>query len=73
MLEGKSRNRSGSQMGSSKAVYWRPHSFSSSYQQCSTMLSETWGMASTYSIQRRTLQSEDQDYMDTDEGAAIRR
>ena len=50
--EGKSRNRSGSQMGSSKAVYWRPRSFPSSYQQCSTMLSETWGMASTYSPDR---------------------
>ena len=48
----KSRNRSGSQMGSSKAVYWRPRSFPSSYQQCSTMLSETWGMASTYSPDR---------------------
>ena len=38
--------------GSSKAVYWRPPSFPSSYQQCSTMLSETWGMASTYSPDR---------------------
>ena len=49
----------------------------SSYQQCSTRLSETWGMESTYSpdrpIQRRTLQSKDQDYSDTDERAAIRR
>ena len=49
---GKSRNRSGSQMGSSKVVYWPPRSFPSSYQQCSTMLSETWGMASTYSPDR---------------------
>ena len=63
VLEVKSRNRSVLQMGSSKVVYW---------------LSKTWGMASVYSpegwpIQRRTLQSEDQDYSDTDERAAIRR
>ena len=36
-------------MGSSKVVYWPPRSFPSSYQQYSTMLSETWVMASTYS------------------------
>ena len=35
--------------GSSKVVYWPPRSSPSSYQQCSTSLSETWGMASTYS------------------------
>ena len=29
-----------------------PRSFPSSYQQCSTMLSGTWGMASTYSPDR---------------------
>ena len=34
VLEGKSRNRSGSQMGSSKVVYWPPRSFPYSYQQC---------------------------------------
>ena len=62
MLEGKSRNHSVLQMGSSIIVYW---SSPSSYQQCSTRLSETWEMASTYSpdralTERRTLQSEDQ-------------
>ena len=41
-----------SEMGSSKVVYWPPRSSPSSYQQCSTRLSETWGMASTYSIDR---------------------
>ena len=39
-------------MGSSNVVYWPPRSFPSSYQQCSTMLSDTWGMASTYSPDR---------------------
>ena len=48
MLEGKSRNRSVLQMGSSKVVYWLPRSSPSSYQQCSPRLSETWEMASTY-------------------------
>ena len=52
VLEGKSRNRSVSQMGSSKVVYWPPRSSPSTYQQCSTRLSETWGMASTYSPDR---------------------
>ena len=52
VLEGKSRNRSRSQMGSSKVVYWPPRSFPSSYQQCLTMLSETWVTASTYSPDR---------------------
>ena len=52
VLEVKSRNRSVSQMGSSKVVYWPPRSFPSSYQQCSMMLSETWVMASTYSPDR---------------------
>ena len=33
------------QMGSSKVVYWPPRSSPSSYQQCSTRLSETWEMA----------------------------
>ena len=51
-LEGKSRNRSVSQMGSSKDVYWPPRCSPSSYQQCSMMLSETWGMASTYNPDR---------------------
>ena len=78
VLEGKSRNRSGSQMGSSKVVYWPARSFPSSYQQCSTMLSETWEMASTYSpdsglAHLTSHTSEDQDYSDTDERAAIRR
>ena len=49
-LEGKSRNRSVLQMGSSKVVY--PRSSSSSYQQCSTRLSETREMAYTYSPDR---------------------
>ncbi|KAK2142355.1 hypothetical protein NP493_4917g00000 [Ridgeia piscesae] len=45
--EGKSRNLC-LQMGSSKVVYW-PHALSpSSYLQCSTRLSDTWEMASTY-------------------------
>ena len=39
-------------MGSSKVVYWPPRSSLSSYQQCSTRLSETWEMASTYSPDR---------------------
>ena len=43
VLEGKSWNRSVLQMGSSKVVYWPPHSSPSSYQQCSTRLFETWG------------------------------
>ena len=43
LLEGKSRNRLVLQMRSSKAVYWPPRSSPSSYQQCSTRLSETWG------------------------------
>ena len=38
--------------GSSKVVYWPPRSSPSSYQQCSTRLSETWGVASTYSPDR---------------------
>ncbi|KAK2178807.1 hypothetical protein NP493_530g01174 [Ridgeia piscesae] len=46
-------------------------------KQCSTRLSETWGMASTYSPERALtysiIQNEDQDYSDTDERAAIRR
>ena len=46
VLEGKSQNHSASQMGSSNVVYWPPRSSPSSYQQCSTRLSETWGMAS---------------------------
>ena len=33
-------------------VYWPPRSSPSSYQQCSTRLYETWGMASTYSPDR---------------------
>ena len=76
VLEGKSRNHSVLQMGSSIIVYW---SSPSSYQQCSTRLSETWEMASTYSpdralTERRTLNSERRpDYSDTDERAAIRR
>ena len=45
-LEWKSRNRSVLHTGSSKAVYWSPRSSPSSYQQCSTKLSEIWGMAS---------------------------
>ena len=49
---GESRNRSVLQMGSSKVVYWPPRSSPSSYQQRSTTLSETWGMASTYSPDR---------------------
>ena len=49
---GKSRNHSVSQMGSCKVVYWPPSSSSSSCQQCSTRLSETWEMASTYSPDR---------------------
>ena len=32
VLEGKFRNRSVSQMGSSKVVFWPPRSFPSSYQ-----------------------------------------
>ena len=52
VLEGKSGNRSLLQIGSSKVVYWPPRSFPSSHQQCSTRLSETWGMASTYSPDR---------------------
>ena len=47
-----SRNRTMLQMGSSKVVYWLPCSSPSSYQQCSTRLSETWGMASTYNPDR---------------------
>ena len=43
VLEGKSRNHSISQMGSSKVVYWPPRSSPSSYQQCSTRLSATRG------------------------------
>ena len=49
MLEGKSRNRSVLQMGLSKVVYWPPRSSPSSYQQCSTRLSETRGVASIHS------------------------
>ena len=75
--------RSVLQMESSKVVYWPLRSSPSSYQQCSTRLSETWEMASTYSPDRaltsmlqhfhQSRQSEDQDYSDTDERAAIRR
>ena len=43
VLEGKSRNRSVLQMGSSKVVYWPTRSSPSSYQQSSTRLSEKWG------------------------------
>ena len=63
----------------SKIVYWPPRSSPSSYQQCSSRVSETWWLASTYSpdrtlhIQRRTLQTGDQYYSITDERAAIRR
>ena len=39
-------------MGSSKFVYWPPCTSPSSYQQCSTRLSETWEMASTYNPNR---------------------
>ena len=46
VFEGKSQNGSVLQMGSSKVVYWPPRFSPSSYQQCSTRLSETWGMAS---------------------------
>jgi len=42
--------------GSSKVVYWPPCSSPSSYQQCLTRLSETWGMASTYSPDRTLCQ-----------------
>ena len=49
---GKYRNRSVFQIGSNKVVYCPPRSSPSSYQQCSTRLSETWGMASTYSPDR---------------------
>ena len=51
----------------------------SSYQQCSTRLSGTWGMASTYSPDIALTYSTShtskrrQDYSDTDERAAIRR
>ena len=77
LMAEKSRNRSVLQMGSMKVVYWPPHSSPSSYQQCSTRLSETWVMAhhrvqtERWPIQRHTLQSEDQYY--SDERAAIRR
>ena len=67
-------------VGQSNVVYWPPRSSPSSYQQCSTRLSETWGMAATYSSRQSAdlfnvahVQSEDQDYSDTDERAAIRR
>ena len=43
VLEEKSRNRSVSQMGSSKVVYWPPRSSPPSYQQCSTRLSRHGG------------------------------
>ena len=36
----------------SKVVYWPPRSSPSSCQQCSTRLSESWGMASTYNPDR---------------------
>ena len=55
------------------------HSSPSSYRQCSTRLSETWGMASTFSIDRTLTYStshtseRNQDYSDSDERAAIRR
>ena len=52
LLDGKSRNRSVSQIGSSKVVYWLPCSSPSSYQQCLTRLPETREMASTYSPDR---------------------
>ena len=86
VLEVKSRNHSVSQMGSSKVVYWLPRSSPSYYQQCSTRLGGWrlhmarqggWRLHTVqterWPIQRRTLQSEDQDYSDTDERAAIRR
>ena len=79
VLEGNSRNCSVLQMGLSKLVFWSPRSSPSSYQRCSTWLSETWGWH-LHTVQTdadllnvaRTLQSEDQDYSDTDERAAIR-
>ena len=52
VLEGKSRKRSVLPMVSSKAVYWPPCSSPSSYQQCSSRLSEAWEMASIYSLDR---------------------
>ena len=45
VLEGKFRNRSVLQMGSSKVVYWPPRSSPSAYQHCSTRLSKTWGVS----------------------------
>ena len=59
--------------GLSKVVYWPPHSFPSSYQQCSTRLSETWGMAATYSPDRALTysMSHTSDYSDTYERAAM--
>ena len=73
MLEGKSLNRSVLQMGSGKVVYWPPRSSPSSIfprhggWRLHTVLTERWP------IQRRIHQSEDKDYSDTDERAAIRR
>ena len=79
VLEEKSRNRSVSQMGSSKVVYWPPRSSPSSYQQCRRGFPRHGGwhlhtvQTERSPFQRRTLQSKDQDYSDTDERAAIRR
>ena len=52
VLEGKSRNRSVPQKGSRKVVFWNLRSSPSSYQPCSTRLSDTWGMAYKYSPDR---------------------
>ena len=67
---GESRNCSVLQKGSSKVVYW---THARLHQQCSMRLSEIWGwrlhtvQTERCPIQRRTLQSEDQDYSGTDE------
>ena len=77
VLEGKSRNRSVSHMGSGKVVYWPPRASPSSNQQCSTRLSKTWGMASTYSLDRAltysTSHTSERRPSLLDERAAIRR
>ena len=52
---GESQNHSVLQMGSGKVVHWLSRSSPSSYQQCFTRLSETWGMVSTYSPDRTGL------------------
>ena len=79
VLEGKSRNRSVSQMGSSKVVYW-PHALPHlpiSNARRGFPRHGGWRLHTVQTerllIQRRTLQSEDQDYSDTDERATIRR